>query len=126
MQILDHQRESLVFKRHQERETMLKSFANATKQMLQRIDALQRDVAKARQLNAKHPSVLSALDAAGASPTVVQSVNIFVAKEKERDTFVRAATQLHEFVDRISRMSSTDAVDVSTIARDARAVLHVR
>jgi hypothetical protein len=104
---------------------MIGSFASATKQMLDRISTLERDVDQARKEGAEHPSVFGVYDVPTAPPAVIQSVNIFVAKEKERDTFVTAATRLHEFVERICSYDSIDRIDMTSLVQDARSILKV-
>ena len=82
-------------------------------------------VNRARVEAAKHPSVLAILEDPAAPPAIVQSVSIFVAKEKERDAFVAAASRLHQFAENISQLEHGGPVNVRLLVAEAKAVLQV-
>ena len=97
--------------------------------MLQQISTLDKEVTLARKAPAKpppssQPSVFDALN--GSVPKeVVHSFSIFVAKEKERDAFVTAASKLHRFAETISALDMQTVPDTRALVARARAVLQV-
>ena len=99
-------------------------FASATRQMLQRIDSLEKDIKEAQSEVAKHPSVFGIYDVIAPEP-VKHSVSILVAKEKERDTFVEVAANFQKFAELVCRMESDKSIDLAQIIQEAKAVLKV-
>ena len=124
LEVVERQREKLQREKTREREDMMARFASATRQMLQRIDSLEKDVKEAQSEVAKHPSVFGIYDVIAPEP-VKHSVSILVAKEKERDTFVEVATNLQKFAELVCRMESDASIDTTQIISDAKSVLKV-
>lgn len=127
VEFFDHQRDSMDDLRTRERNKLMDSFANATKQMLQKIDALEKEARDARVESSKQPSMLNSYSNSSlASQQSIPSMNIFVAKEKERDAFVAAATKLHKFIETIVAFDPNQTVDASKLIMDAKLILKVK
>ena len=92
--------------------------------MLQQIDILDKEVSRWRKEANAYPSIFSAFDK-NVPPEIVQSASIFVAKEKERDAFVTAASKLHRFAETVSALDLQSAPDARALVAQARAVLQV-
>ena len=62
---------------------------------------------------------------AGVTGPLLDSVAVFVAKERERDVFVSAASKLHAFAERVSAMEGLEPESIAQLAAQARRVLQV-
>ncbi len=120
---LDQRTEDLEARQAQKQAHLWRGWESATNQMMKRITTLEKELKE----NSDHrPTLL--IDALEAHPTntVVRTMNVLAAKEKERDGFVETTSKMQDFIERLASLECPSGnLQLRLLIQDAQAVLKV-